>query len=331
MNRIYGLSLGFIVTLVLAGCSGETGISQQLDPERLIPEQANFIAQVKVGEIFRDLDLESVYDQASKSRNAPQSFEDLLDLALGETGVDLREFESAILFGDVSRKDEFAGAIARGRFEQTTLLAALKNSGEMALASQTYKGQKIHVGDRDDHTLALVFLSDELLLIGTVPAVRAVIDVQVGDRPPVSGKVVDRFEALGAPLFKMALVVPPEGTAKLKDKIGAGSQMLAISSEAAQDLDVVTLLVDRPAADLKIEAQLSFTNSDSAVEIGNMLNGFLALGKAFPPNEQTRELLEKLYIVVEAANINIRFQAPLADLEEVASELGSGPSSSSGN
>ena len=331
MNRIYGLSLGFIVTLVLAACGGGTEMSGPVDPERLIPEQANFIAKVNVGEIFRDPDLESFYNQVPNSSDDPQGFEDLLDLALGQTGVDLREFESAILFGDVSRDDEFFGAIARGRFEQATLLAALENSGEIALKSEDYKGQEIHVGDRDDHTLALGFLSDELLLIGTIPAVQAVIDVQVGDRPPASGQVVDSFESLGDPLFKMALVVQPEALAKLEDGIGGGSQMLPIGSVAAQDLDLVTLLVDRPGADLRVEARLSFTNPDSAVEISNRLNGFLALGKTFPPNEQTRELLEKLEIAVESANVNIRIQAPLADLKEVASGLGSDPSFSSGN
>ncbi len=120
MNRIYGLSLVFFLALVLAACGGETAVSKQVDPERLIPQQANFIAKVQVGEILRDLDLESIYNQAPKGSDDPQSFEDMLDLALGETGVDLREFETAILFGDVSREDEFVGAMAKGRFEQAT-------------------------------------------------------------------------------------------------------------------------------------------------------------------------------------------------------------------
>ena len=328
MNRIYGLSLVFFLALVLAACGGGAEVSQQLDPERLIPQQANFIAKVQVGEILRDLDLGSFYDRAPKSSDDPQSFEELLDLALGETGVDLREFETAILFGDVSREDEFVGALAKDSFEQATLLAAFENYGETTLVSEDYKGHQIHVGDTDDNTFALGFLSDEVLLIGTVPAVQAVIDVKVGDQPPASGKVVDSYEALGNPLFKMALVVPPEALAKLEDEMGEGS-FVPIAFEAVQDLDVVTLVVDRPGADLKIEAQLRFTNPDSAAEIGNTLIGFLALAKGFTPDEQTQELLKKLEIAVERGTINIRFQAPLADLKEVASGLGNDMSFSS--
>ncbi len=330
MNRIYGLSLVFFLALVLAACNGGTGtdVSQQVDPERLIPEQANFIAKVQVGEILRDLDLESFYNRAPKSSDDPQSFEGLLDLALGETGVDPREFETAIIFGDMSREDEFVGAMAKGRFEQATLLAALEKHGETKLVSEDYKGQEIHVGNTDDQTLALGFLSEEILLIGTVPAVQAVIDVQVGDRQPVSGKVVDSLEALGDPLFKMAMAVPPEALAKLDEEMGDGG-FVPIAFEAVRDLDLVTLVVDRPGADLKIAAQLSFTNPDSAAEIGNTLIGFLALAKGFSPDEQTQELLQKLEIAVEDGTINIRFQAPLADLKEVASGLGNGTSSSS--
>ncbi len=329
MNRIYGLSLVFFLTLVLAACNGGAKISQQVDPEGLIPQQANFIAKVKVGEIIRDLELESFYNRTPKSSDDPQSFQDLLDLALGESGVDFREFETAILFGDVSREDEFVGALAKGSFEQAKLLAALEKHGEMKLVSEVYKAQEIHVGNTKDNTLALGFLSDEVLLIGTVPAVRAVIDVQVGDRPPASGKMVDSLEALGDPLFKMALVVPPESLAKLEDEMGGGSQVFPIAFDAARDLDLVTLVVDRPGADLKIEAQLSFTNPDSATEIGNTLIGFLALAKGFSPDEQTQELLKKLVIAVQGSAINISFQAPLADLKEVASGLGSGSHSSS--
>lgn len=233
------------LALVLAACNGGTEVSQQVDPERLIPGQANFIAKVKVGEILRDLDLGSFYDDAPKSSDDPQSFEDLLDLALGETGVDLWKFETAILFGDVSQEDEFVGAMAKGSFEQATLLAAFENFGETGLVSEDYKGQQIHVGGTKDNTFALGFLSDQVLLIGTVPAVQAVIDVQVGDSQPASGKVVDSLEALGDPLFKMALVVPPEALAKLEDEMGDGG-FVPVAYEAMQDLEVVTLVVDRP-------------------------------------------------------------------------------------
>ena len=141
--------------------------------------------------------------------------------------------------------------------------------------------------------------------------------------------MVASYEALGDPLFKMAMVVPPEALAQLEEEMGDGG-FVPIAFEAVQDLDLVTLVVDRPGLDLKIEAQLSFNNPDSAAEIGNTLIGFLALGKAFAPDKQAQKLLQKLEIAVADATITIRFQAPLADLKEVASGLGNDTSSNSG-
>ena len=80
------------------------------------------------------------------------------------------------------------------------------------------------------------------------------------------------------------------------------ASQLKISSvpvrEAMEKLDVATLVVDRPGADLNIEAQLRFSNSDSAADIGNTLIGFLVLAKGFAPDEQTQELLKKLEIAL---------------------------------
>ena len=53
-------------------------------------------------------------------------------------------------------------------------------------------------------------------------------------------------------------------------------------------------------------------------KIGKTLIGFPALAKGFSPNEQIRDLLQKLAIAVEDRAIDIRFQAPLVDLKEVA-------------
>ena len=331
MCRIWGLSLVFFLVLALAACGGDSdvsSISKQVDPDRLIPAQANFIAKVQVGQILRDLDLVILFSGSPKGSDYPQGIEEFMELAR-KTGVDLREFETAIIFGDLSREDKFVGTMAKGSFEQATLLAAFENDGEMELVPEFYKGQEIHVDDTKDNPLALGFLSDEVLLIGTVPAVRAVIDVQVGDSRPATGKMVASYEALGDPLFKMAMVVPPEALAQLEEEMGDGG-FVPIAFEAVQDLDLVILVVDRPGLDLKIEAQLSFNNPDSAAEIGNTLIGFLALGKAFAPDKQAQELLQKLEIAVADATITIRFQAPLADLKEVASGLGNDTSSNSG-
>lgn len=311
--------LTLIAVLFLAACSVESTSSERVDPEQLIPASANFIAQVRVADILRDVDFETLYRQAPKDADDPQNLGELLDQAVGETGIDFREFDTAILFGDISRREESVAAIVEGRFDQARLIQAIEKYGETSLTLQDYQGQEIHVGESDDQTLGLSFLSDDVLVVGTLGAVQAVIDVQQGNMDRASGKVFDTYQDLGQPLFKMAMDVPPEALAEL-DAAGSGGFM-PFSVEALRDLDVVTMVVDRPGDDLKVEAQLNFTNGESAEEIGNTLVGLLALARGFVPDEEARKLLERLEIFTVEKKVTLIFQAPMSELQQAAAGM----------
>jgi hypothetical protein len=317
--RHFPVFLALIAALFLTACdAGGSASSERVDPEQLIPASANFIAQVRVADILRDVDFESLYRQTPKSADDPQNLGELLDQAVGETGIDFREFNTAILFGDVSQREESVAAIVEGRFDQARLIQAIEEYGETPLTLQDYQGQEIHVGESDDQTLGLSFLSDDVLVVGTLGAVQAVIDVQQGNMARASGKVFDSYQGLGQPLFKMAMDVPPEALAELDN---AGGGFMPFSVEALRDLDVVTMVVDRPGDDLKIEAQLNFTNGESAEEIGNTLVGFLALAKGFISDEEARKLLERLEIFTVEKKVTLIFQAPMSELQQVAGGL----------
>ena len=320
--------LTLIAALFMTACAGESTSSERVDPERLIPADANFIAQVRVADILRDVDLESLYRQSSKSADNPQNLGDLLDQAVGETGIDFREFETAILFGDVSQREESVAAIVNGRFNQARLIQAIEEYGAISLTLQDYQGQEIQVGESEEQTVALSFLSEDVLVVGTLGAVQAVIDVQRGSMDRASGKVFDSYQDLGQPLFKMAMEVPPEALAELQDGVGSGG-FIPFSVEALQDLDVVTMVVDRPGDDLKLEAQLNFTNGESAEEIGNVLVGLLAMAKGFIPDEEARNLLERLEIFTVEKKVTLIFQAPMSDLQQAAASLEGSPDNGS--
>jgi hypothetical protein len=89
-------------------------------------------------------------------------------------------------------------------------MAAVREQDEHIFTSMDYKGRQIHVGQNEEDTMSLSFLEDNTLIMGTLPAVQAVIDVPEGDQARVSGKVYNTFVGLGDPLFSMALAVPPK-------------------------------------------------------------------------------------------------------------------------
>jgi hypothetical protein len=117
----------------------------------------------------------------------------------------------------------------------------------------------------------------------------------------------------------MALPVPPEALTELEDSLGEAEGLgMMPTMTAFQDLDVVSLVVDKPGSDLKMEAQLEFFTADSATRMGTTLDGFLKLAAGFAVDEQTGKMLEKLQLNVDGTRLTINFQAPIAELREVS-------------
>jgi len=165
--------------------------------------------------------------------------------------------------------------------------------------------------------MALSFLGDDVLAVGTLEPVQDVIDVWQGKMDRASGKVLDSYRGLGDPLFKMAMAVPPEALADLEEGMGDGG-FVPFSMRALRELDVFTLVVDRPGDDLKVEAQLNFTNGESAEEVGNTLVGLLTMAKGFVPEEQAGKLLKRLEIETVDKKVTLLFRAPMSELKQAA-------------
>lgn len=199
---------------------------------------------------------------------------------------------------------------------------AIQEETKHTFTSMDYKGRQIHVTQHEEDIPAVSFLEGDTLVMGTLPAVQAVIDVQEGDQPRVSGKVYDAFVELGDPLFSMALTVPPETLTELEDSLGdAGGFGMMPAMTAFQDLNVVTLVVDKPGSDLKLEAQLEFFTAEAATRMGTTLDGFLKLAAGFASDEQTGKMLEKLQLNVNGTRLTINFQAPIAELREISRSM----------
>jgi hypothetical protein len=103
------------------------------------------------------------------------------------------------LFSDISRDDEYFGVIAQGQINQEQFLLAIQEETKHTFTSMDYKGRQIHVTQHEEDIPAVSFLEGNTLVMGTLPAVQAVIDVQEGDQTRVSGKVYDTFAGLGDP------------------------------------------------------------------------------------------------------------------------------------
>jgi hypothetical protein len=182
-----------------------------------------------------------------------------------------------------------------------------------------YAGQQIYFSPEDADTPALAFLGDDTLALGTLPAVQDVIDVQQGNLDRISGKVYDTFNGLGDPLFSMAMEVPPDAMTDLDDSFGGGQGFgMMPAMDAFRDLDVISLVLDKPGNDLKVEAMLDFFTAESASKMSDTLDGFLKLAAGFAPDAGTQTLLQKLDLSVSGTRLTIKFQAPISEIQEAS-------------
>ena len=319
MKRFLSVPLVLVTVIFLTACGG---VSQRMLPKELVPSRANLMAQVQVGKLLQDPDFQSLYQQAPKGLGEPQSFDELLDMAQQETGIDFRQFTSAVLFGDVAQDEEYFGVIAKGQINEDQLVAAIEENSGHVLDTMDYAGQQIYVDPEQADTPALAFLGDNTLVLGALPAVQDVIDVRDGKLDRISGKVYDTFNDLGDPLFSMAMAVPPEAMADWQDSMGGGQSFgMMPAMDAFHDLEVISLVLDKPGNDLKVEATLDFFTPESASKMNDTLDGFLKLAAGFAPDEGVRKLMEKLELSVNGTRLTMKFQAPLAEIQEVARSM----------
>lgn len=234
------------------------------------------------------------------------------------------------MFGDISPGEDYFAIIARGRFEEDQLVEAIERIGETPLTATEYKGRRVHSDQVDEDGLSLSLLGSDVLLLGALEAVRAVIDVQEGDRDRASGNVYDTFTAMGDVLVRLTLEVPPELSQELEQaseiipELGGGLGELPISLEAFKDLDVIGLVLDKDGETIKVEAQLSFTSEDSAADAGNAIDGLLKLVRGLSPDEETKSLLDRVQVKATGTNLTILFEASVSDLKELVPDLGGG-------
>jgi hypothetical protein len=296
------------------------------DPRKLVPSNANVVAEIMVADILKDPDLVKLYNAAPKGSDTPQTFEELLASSVVETGLDVRTIRTAVVFNDSSSPEDYTGAILQGKFEAASLLAALGKTSPGATETK-YKDRQVYVGKDSGASQSFTLLSKELLVVGSLPAVQSVIDVHRGDRAPVSGKVWDTFQSLGTPLFRMAAEVPRDALSRPPGPLGAlpGLGGLPLGAEALESLEIVGVAVDKTGQNLKLQAQLHFRDADSADRVEGLLSGALSLLRGFTPDRKVRDLLDQVQVKVSGARLDISMQASVSDLQALAASSGSRP------
>ena len=268
MNKLLGaLMLIAVLSLsLLVGCSDSgRDVNDRID---LVPQTADIVGHVELNQIVDDADIAGIYAALPKEEGDPQTLEEAVAKAVDMDCLDLRNFEEGWIFGNLLSltiaDTDYAAVILKGTFDESTVLNCARLEFGEGLTSIDYQGHTIYTGAEEESGLAI--LSDDLLVAGSVAAIKDVIAVYEGSAPALDGKLLDAYDDLDDVLFKLAAAVPP-GLVKqeMQEFIDGGTSPPAL--DALDDLQVLSITVGKGEGAVACDSQLFFSNKGSANDV----------------------------------------------------------------
>lgn len=283
MRKTFCLFLAIILIPLLVGCDSNDNDTEGPEAEisdllQLVPPKANLLASANIADLLADEEIASFYDEMDKETDDAQSIEEAFEDALGTADI-----EEAILFVDLTDipdtgelteniddealldmelgwelgGDSYGGLIIIGNFQEDAVLSSIESEQEIVLATTSHKDYAIHY----DEESAITFLQDDVFVMGSLQAVKDVIDVKEGDQSSVRGDVLDKYNELGDTLFKLAALIPSE---VMEEDTEDDDDMMSLEATGLKEMESIALSVDKRGSTFPIAIELCFSNTDSA-------------------------------------------------------------------
>lgn len=315
MMRKKLILLFMAITLVaglgaVSGCRG-VGKTAEVVAIDLVPQTANFAASVNLNRVLADTDVQDVIGELTADLGEPKTFDELLNLAKEETGVDFRDFSEMLVFGEIGNTD-YIGAIAKGSFNQAALITSIKNATGEDLSATDYKGYQIYSSPSDK--AAICFITSDTLIGGSTAIVKDAIDVKEG-APSLDEPIYDTYKAMGDAWVTAALGVPAEATAELGEAV-------PLAMAFFQNMEAVGFSFNKVGDNLSFQLKVLFIDSASAGDAKGMFDlvkGMVAMTSDVP--REVSEMLDRLNVVQSDAWLILSLEATKAEIQAWAQAL----------
>ena len=323
MRQTLALACVLTITLMVSLACGE---DEKAKPELLVPADANFILEIQLGRLLQDPDIDGLLEEFTRGSGfAPEigislSLEELVDQILDEIGIDIQQFSSVLLFGDVTKFEDSFGAIAKGSFDEDRLIAGFEGATNQSLSVTEYRGKTIYFDP--DQDVAISVLDDQTLVLGNSRAsVRSVIEVAEGGAERVTGRLIDAFDALDDPLLGVVLILPDDIVEALGFPKDLVPEDAPINARIFTDVELIALSFDKRTDRLSFDARAEFSSESSASDVADILEGGVKILGGLSSDETAKELLRRVEISRVDTTITLHAEASVADLKHLIQQL----------
>ena len=176
-----------------------------------------------------------------------------------------------------------------------------------------YKGYEIYTDE--DGEFGIVFLSDRILLFGTMAAAKDVIEVSKGERQKVGGIILDAYNRLDDALVKSVFELPGQALDALTREAPPGE--LPISLEPFTDIDVIGFALTKDGETVTIKIVPHFLSTASAEDARDTLSGAITLAKGMLRVPEIKELLGNIEVSVSDSWMTMAFSINLSEIERL--------------
>ncbi len=312
---LLALVLVFLTTLI-PGC---TAPAPELVALEIVPQGVSLLADIQVSDIINDPDFSYAYNRMEKEADQPQTYQDALNEVVAETGIDLRDVSRILLFMDITTfgETDYIGLIAEGTFNETELISRIQAETGRRFVTSDYQGYTLYQEELGESVIT--FLSNGMLLAGTMKAVKDAVDVTKNVRQPVGGNMLDAFNRLGSSLIKAVVEVPEETRSDLIEEPVLGE--FPLSMESFADIDILGFAFYKEAGAVTIQIRPHFLSTDSAHDAEDAIGGVLSLFRGTMQIPEVKELLGKIEVSLSDSSLTISLTATLSEIVQLMETL----------
>jgi hypothetical protein len=267
---VVGLSVGLVA--YYGGFSG-IAFSQASGPSELryVPRDAVVVAYANVHDVMASSFRQKIRElEPPEKERGQQEFRDA-------TGIDIEnDIDHVIAWvGSAENPDRNSVVLAQGRFDEPRVTAFVTGHGGTL---ETYKGRKLltHAGHGDapavHPSMGLAFLQANLVAVGSVAAIRRVVDLEAGGGEP---SVTENDE-----LMKMIRTVD-NGNAWAVGRFDALASKANLPDAVTRQLPPIRWFAASGRVNGGVSGRLSVeaTDEQAAATLRKVVEGFMALAQ----------------------------------------------------
>lgn len=291
---------------------------------QLVPQYADFLLYLHFERILNDPDFRGLYEytyeaipQGLRPADFPGTAEDALDMIKLETRLDLNDFSEVLVFGDsesLMEGGEYFGLMVEGTFDESELIETIEELAEIQLRPEDYKGYQIYVNEQDD--VALTFLREDMLVFGSVDAVKDVVGIERGEGMPISGKLYDVYTSLPREaISKYTITMPEELRSEIREELTIPE--IPIDLTPIAEIETMGQAITKDDQLIIGRSAVYFSNEASAHDFADMFEGAVLLIKGMIDIPEVKAFLGKIEINREDAQVIVEYQVSVDEIESL--------------